>query len=54
MLFEVRDGGTEDLDEGKIAGPILHQAVGKAKDLLTGSDEEATDRLTGPDALPPR
>jgi hypothetical protein len=50
LLFEVPDGGTEDLDEGMITGPALEQAAGKAKDLVTGSDEEATDRLTGQDS----
>ena len=50
LLFEVPQGGTEDLDEGMITGPMLRQAAGKAKDLVTGDQEEATDRLTGPDA----
>jgi hypothetical protein len=50
LQFEVPEGGTEDLDEGMITGPMLKQAAGKAKDLMTGSDEEATDRLTGQDA----
>ena len=48
-LFEVPRGGTEDLDESMISGAILQQTAGKIKDVLTGSDEEATDRLTGPD-----
>lgn len=50
LLFEVPDGGTEDLDESMITGPMLQQVAGKVKDVLTGSDEEATDRLSGGDA----
>jgi hypothetical protein len=46
LLFEVPDGGTEDLDHGAIRGPIARQMAGKAKDLATGSEEEPTDRLT--------
>jgi hypothetical protein len=53
LLFEVPQGGTEDLDESMITGPMLQQAAGKVKDLITGSEEEATDRLTGPDAPRP-
>ena len=49
LLFEVPQGGTEDLDEGMIGGAMLQQAAGKVKDMLTGSREEATDRRTGPD-----
>jgi hypothetical protein len=54
LLFEVPQGGTEDLDESMISGPIVDQTAGKLKDLVTGSEEEATDRLTGPDAPPGR
>jgi hypothetical protein len=50
LLFEVPQGGTEDLDEGMISGPMLQQAARKANDLITGSDKEATDRLSGQDA----
>ena len=50
LLFEVPRGGTEDLDESMISGAILQQTAGKIKDMLTGTEEEATDRLTGPDA----
>jgi hypothetical protein len=50
LLFDVPQGGTEDLDQGMITGAMLQQAAGKAKDLVTGSDQEATDRLTGQDA----
>ena len=50
LLFEVPQGGTEDLDESEIGGAVLRQAGGKIKDVLTGREEEATDRLTGPDA----
>jgi hypothetical protein len=44
LLFEVPEGGTEDLDRSHISGAILEQAAGKAKDILTGQHEEATDR----------
>lgn len=47
LLFEVPQGGTEDLDESMISGAILRQTGGKIKDMVTGHDEEATDRLTG-------
>jgi hypothetical protein len=50
LLFEIPKGGTEDLDESMISGPIAKQTVGKVKDLITGSNDEATDRLTGEDA----
>jgi hypothetical protein len=50
LLFDVPQGGTEDLDESMISGAVLRQAGGKVKDLLTGREEEATDRLTGPGA----
>lgn len=53
MLFEVPPGGTEDLDESMISGPMLQQAAGKAKDLVTGSEEEATERRTGEDGPRP-
>lgn len=49
LLFDVPQGGTEDLDESMITGPMLQQAAGKVKDLVTGSQEEATDRRTGSD-----
>ena len=47
LLFEVPEGGTEDLDHSHLAGSLLQQAVGKLKDAVTpGSGEEATDRRT--------
>jgi hypothetical protein len=49
LLFDVPQGGTEDLDKSMIGGSILEQAAGKIKDLITG-DEEATERRTGSDA----
>ncbi|HSH78142.1 MAG TPA: hypothetical protein VLA19_06385 [Herpetosiphonaceae bacterium] len=39
LLFPLPQGGTEDLDESMIAGAMARQAVGKVKDLLTGSEE---------------
>ena len=47
MLFDQPQEGTEDLDHSAISGPIIRQTAGKVKDLLTGTEEEATDRLTG-------
>src|ERR1043165_747531 len=47
LLFDIPQGGTEDLDTSMISGPIAHQLGGKIKDVVTGHKEEATDRLTG-------
>jgi hypothetical protein len=44
LLFDVPEGGTQDLDEPLVGRPIVEQAAGKVKDLLTGDSEEATDR----------
>jgi hypothetical protein len=44
LLFDVPQGGTEDLDRSMITGPIVRQTAGRLKDLVTGRDEEATDR----------
>jgi hypothetical protein len=47
LLFEVPQGGTEDLDQSHLAGSLLQQAVGKLKDAVTpGGGEKATDRRT--------
>jgi hypothetical protein len=46
LLFKVPKGGTEDLDTSEISGPIVRQAAGKVKDMITGDREEATDRRT--------
>jgi len=46
LLFEVPQEGTEDLDEGGISDAVLRQAGGKIKDVATGREEEATDRVT--------
>jgi hypothetical protein len=48
LLFEVPQGGTEDLDESMISGAVVNQMAGKLRDAVTGSNDEATDRLTGP------
>lgn len=44
LLFPVPSGGTEDPDESNMAGPALHQAIGKIKDIVTGHPNEPTDR----------
>jgi hypothetical protein len=38
LLFEVPEGGTEDLDESAISGPIIKHTAGKLKDVITGSE----------------
>lgn len=47
LLFDVPEGGTEDLDESMAAGGMVEQTAGKVKDLVTGGDDEPTDRRTG-------
>ena len=47
ILFEIPQGGTEDLDNSEISGAVLRQTAGKIKDVVTGEKEEATDRRTG-------
>ena len=47
LLFEVPQGGTEDLDKSMLSGPLLRQMTAKIKDVLTGRKTEATDRRTG-------
>lgn len=42
LRFPVPRGGTEDLDEGNMAGATLRQAVGKVKDLLTGGEGDSS------------
>ena len=46
LLFEPPKSGTEDLDKSEISGPVLHQAGGKIRDIVSGDEEEATGRLT--------
>jgi hypothetical protein len=46
LLFEVPQGGTEDLDESMISGAVVQQTAGKIKDVLTGGHQEATERRT--------
>ena len=48
LLFEVPDGGTADLDRATVGKAAVQQTAGKVKDLVTGGDDEATDRLNGP------
>jgi hypothetical protein len=48
LLFELPDGGTQDLDHSMVAGAIARQAAGKLKDVVTGKKEETTPRKTGP------
>jgi hypothetical protein len=45
LLFEVPQGGTEDLDDSMITGATIQQTAGKLKDAVTGR-EEPTDRRT--------
>jgi hypothetical protein len=47
LLFDVPQGGTHDLDKGMISQAVLQQTAGKVKDVLTGGEEEATERRTG-------
>jgi hypothetical protein len=47
LLFDVPQGGTEDLDEPMIAGALVQQMVGKVKDVMTAGSDEATDRRSG-------
>lgn len=49
LLFEVPQEGTEDLDVSTISGAVMRQTSGKIKDVLTGKEDEATDRVTGKD-----
>jgi hypothetical protein len=46
LLFPVPQGGTEDPDTGMGVSPVLKQAAGKVKDVLTGHAHEPTDRKT--------
>jgi hypothetical protein len=39
LQFAVPQGGTQDPDESMMAGAMARQAVGKVKDLLTGTEE---------------
>ena len=50
ILFEVPQGGTEDLDRSAISGAVVQQTAGKIKDTVTGGGSEATDRSSGPGA----
>jgi hypothetical protein len=45
LLFEVSQGGTEDLEGSKRSGAVLQQMAGRRKEAVTGG-EEATDRRT--------
>jgi hypothetical protein len=45
LLFEVPQGGTEDLAGSTRSGAVLQQLAGRRKDAVTGG-EEATDRHT--------
>ncbi len=46
LVFDVPQGGTEDLDSPQVAGAVVQQTVGKVKDLVTGEREPATERTT--------
>ena len=45
LLFEVSQGGTDDLEGSKRSGAVLQQMAGRCKDAVTAG-EEATDRRT--------
>jgi hypothetical protein len=45
LLFEVPDGGTEDMDSSAVGGAIARQVAGKVVDA-TGHRSEPTDRRT--------
>jgi hypothetical protein len=47
LLFEVPQGGTEDMDHSTISGAVVQQTAGTIKDVVTGKHEEATGRRTG-------
>jgi hypothetical protein len=47
LLFDIPQGGTEDLDQSMVGGAVLRQMAGKVKDVVTRRDEEATDRQSG-------
>ena len=49
LLFEVPQGGTEDLAGSTRSGAVLQQLAGRRKDAVTGG-QEATDRRTRADA----
>jgi hypothetical protein len=49
LLFEVPQGGTEDLAGSTCSGAVLQQMAGRLKDAVTGG-EEATDGRTRADA----
>jgi hypothetical protein len=36
LQFDIPRGGTEDPDEGMGVAPVVRQAAGKIKDMLTG------------------
>lgn len=38
LQFEVPSGETEDLDEGMGMAPMVRQAAGRVKDIVTGKD----------------
>ncbi len=44
LLFPVMNGGTEDPDEGMGMMPMMKQAAGKVKDVITGNEHEPTSR----------
>lgn len=48
LLFELPGGGTEDPDQSKISDALLRQTAGKAKDLVMGTRDEPTERLSRP------
>jgi hypothetical protein len=46
------DASQQDLDESVLSEAVLHQSGGKVKNIITGEEEEATDRVSGKASKP--
>ena len=47
LLFEVPQGGTDDLEESKGSAAVVEQMAGRRKDAVTGGEEGADRRTPG-------
>jgi hypothetical protein len=47
LLFEIPQGGTQDLNGSKRAGAVLQQMAGRLKDAVTGGEAVADRRAPG-------